>query len=79
MVVQKHGLGISRQINYAILPLTVFVKLQFVCGRGHDVSYSLSVIHSMEWMQWEPLPGSCSGEIRNLFRILTSLSIFFQK
>lgn len=48
MVEQKNRLGVSRQINYAILPLTVFVKLQFVCGRGHAISHSLSVIPSME-------------------------------
>lgn len=57
----------------------VFVKLQFVRGLGHIVPHSLSVIPSMEWMQQEPLPGKCSKKIGNLFRILTSLCILFQK
>lgn len=61
---QGHGLGSWRQINYRILLLTGFVKLQFVRGIGHIVSHSLSIIPNVGM----DVAGTPSQEVRQVNR-----------
>lgn len=62
-------LGSGRQMNYGILHLLRFVKLQFVSGIGHIVSHSLSVIPKVDMnMQVGVCQEVCPVNKKSLFR-----------